>query len=345
VRIIMLTGDHPATARAIARQVGLSERAEVITGAEMAMLDDAALRERLRHVDLCARLKPEQKLRLVQLLREDGEVVAMTGDGVNDAPALKAADVGIAMGERGTDVAREAAALVLLDDSFASIVSAIRQGRRIYDNITKATRFVFAVHMPIIALALVPTLLHWPVLLMPVHIVLLELLIDPACSVVFEAEPAADDIMRRPPRAPSDSPFAAANLRYAVIQGLGFAGILLFGYSLLLGQGLDAAQGRSAVFIALVFGLFLLTLANRDLSRPALTRTPAKNPWLSRMFGGVALMLAIVISVPFLRDVMGLAVPGTASLLAAAGMLAVAIAWLELLRRTAHGSLRGASAR
>ncbi|MBN8714322.1 MAG: cation-translocating P-type ATPase [Xanthomonadales bacterium] len=336
VRIIMLTGDHPATARAIARQVGLSERAEVITGAEMAALDDAALRERLRHVDLCARLKPEQKLRLVQLLREGGEVVAMTGDGVNDAPALKAADVGIAMGERGTDVAREAAALVLLDDSFASIVTAIRQGRRIYDNITKATRFVFAVHMPIIALALVPALLHWPVLLMPVHIVLLELLIDPACSVVFEAEPADGNIMRRPPRAPSDSPFAAANLRHAVIQGLGFAGILLLGYGLLLGQDVAAAQGRSAVFIALIVGLFLLTLANRDLSRPALARAPAKNPWLMRMFGGVALMLAVVIGVPFFRGVMGLALPDAPMLLATVAMLAAAIVWLELLRRAAR---------
>ncbi|WP_350015751.1 cation-translocating P-type ATPase [Rhodanobacter sp. IGA1.0] len=336
IRIIMMTGDHPATARAIAREVGLSERAEVITGAEMAALDDVALRERLRRVDLCARLKPEQKLRLVQLLREGGEVVAMTGDGVNDAPALKAADVGIAMGERGTDVAREAAALVLLDDSFASIVSAIRQGRRIYDNITKATRFVFAVHMPIIALALVPTLLHWPVLLMPVHIVLLELLIDPACSIVFEAEPADDDIMRRPPRAASDSPFAAANLRFAVIQGLGFAGILLLGYGLLPGQGMDAAQSRSAVFIALIMGLFLLTLANRDLSHPMLARHPAKNPWLRRMFGAVTAMLVIVIGVPFFRGVMGLALPNAPLLLASAGMLLAAIAWLEFLRRATH---------
>ena len=336
IRIIMMTGDHPATARAIAREVGLSERAEVVTGVEMAALDDAALRERLHRVDLCARLKPEQKLRLVQLLREGGEVVAMTGDGVNDAPALKAADVGIAMGERGTDVAREAAALVLLDDSFASIVSAIRQGRRIYDNITKATRFVFAVHMPIIALALVPALLHWPVLLMPVHIVLLELLIDPACSIVFEAEPADDDIMRRPPRAASDSPFAAANLRFAVIQGLGFAGILLLGYGLLPGQGMDAAQSRSGVFIALIMGLFLLTLANRDLSHPMLARHPAKNPWLRRMFGAVTAMLVIVIGVPFFRGVMGLALPNAPLLLASAGMLLAAIAWLEFLRRATH---------
>ncbi|GAA0258256.1 hypothetical protein GCM10009126_24400 [Rhodanobacter caeni] len=333
IRIVMMTGDHPATARAIAREVGLSERAEVITGVEMAALDDAALRERLHRVDLCARLKPEQKLRLVQLLREGGEVVAMTGDGVNDAPALKAADVGIAMGERGTDVAREAAALVLLDDSFASIVGAIRQGRRIYDNITKATRFVFAVHMPIIALALVPTLLHWPVLLMPVHIVLLELVIDPACSVVFEAEPADEGIMRRPPRAPSDSPFAAANLRYAVIQGLGFAGILLLGFGLLTGWGVEAAHSRSAVFIALIVGLFLLTLANRDLAHPALARQRARNPWLPRMFGGVAAMLAVVIGLPFFRHVMGLSLPNASLLLASGGMLLAALAWLELLGR------------
>ena len=333
VRIIMLTGDHPATARSIAREVGLSERAEIMTGAEMAELDDAELRARLQRVDLCARLQHEQKLRLVQLLQQDGNVVAMTGDGANDAPALKAADDGIAMGERGTDVAREAAALVLLDDSFASIVTAIRQGRRIYDNITKATRFVFAVHMPIIALALVPILLHWPVLLMPVHIVLLELLIDPACSIVFEAEPEADDIMSRPPRARTASPFARANLQYAVIQGLGFAGILLLGYGLLLGQDIDAVQSRTAVFVALVIGLFLLTLGNRTISHPPLARMRIKNPWLPRMFGGVAVMLALVIGVPFLRGVMGLAVPDAVTLTSAAAILVIAIVWLETWRR------------
>ncbi|TAM62019.1 MAG: cation-translocating P-type ATPase [Rhodanobacter sp.] len=336
VRIIMLTGDHPATARAIARQVGLSERPEVITGPEIAMLDDAALRERMQRVDLCARMQPVQKLRLVQVLRQGGDVVAMTGDGVNDAPALKAADVGIAMGERGTDVAREAAALVLLDDSFASIVAAIRQGRRIYDNITKATRFVFAVHMPIIALALVPTMLHWPVLLMPVHIVLLELLIDPACSVVFESEPESAGSMTRPPRPASESPFASANLWYAVLQGVGFAGILLLGYALLLGRGDDPAQSRTAVFTTLVLGVFLLTLANRDLSRSLLASLTAANPWLPRMFGGVLAMLAVVIGVPFFRSVMQLAVPDLTLLVACAGMLGVAVIWLEVLRRTAR---------
>ena len=336
VRIIMLTGDHPATARAIARSVGLSERPEVITGAEIDALSDAALRERLGQVDLCARVQPVQKLRLVQMLRHDGSVVAMTGDGVNDAPALKAADVGIAMGERGTDVAREAAALVLLDDSFASIVAAIRQGRRIYDNVTRATRFVFAVHVPVIALALVPALLHWPMLMLPVNIMLLELLIDPACSIVFESEPESADIMRRPPRAPSASPFARANLRHAILQGLGLAIILLLGYGGLLGRGGDVAQSRTAVFMALVLGVFLLTLANRDRSRPLLAGLTAGNPWLARMAAGVLVMLSAVVGIPFLRAVMKLALPDPATLGACLLMLAATIAWLDTLRRLAR---------
>ncbi|HSF10317.1 MAG TPA: cation-translocating P-type ATPase [Nitrospirales bacterium] len=333
VRLIMMTGDHPATARAIASQVGLSERPEIMTGSDIAALSDAALCEKLQHVDLCARLQPEQKLRLVQVLKTDGEVVAMTGDGVNDAPALKAADVGIAMGERGTDVARESAALVLLDDSFASIVAAIRQGRRIYDNIGKATRFTFAVHMPIIMLVLVPAFLQWPVLLMPVHIVLLELLIDPACSIVFEAEPESPDLMTRPPRQVSASPFATANLTYAVIQGAGMAALLLLGHGVLVGQGVSETESRLAVFTGLVLGVFLLVLSNRDLSRPAIMGLAANNPWIKRMFGAVALLLIVVMTVPFLRGVMGFAPAGMHQLIASLLLLVGVSLWLETLRR------------
>lgn len=332
IRIIMLTGDHPATAMAIAREVGLSGRAEVITGAEIDTLDDSTLRERLRHIDVCARLKPVQKLRLVRLMREDGEVVAMTGDGVNDAPALKAADVGIAMGKRGTDVARESAALVLLDDSFASIVAAIRQGRRIYDNITKATRFVFAVHMPIIALTLIPSLLHWPILLMPVHIVLLELLIDPSCSIVFEAEPEADDIMQRPPRPIMESPFAAGNIGVAVVQGIGAAAILLIGHGSMLRWGIDATQSRTAIFIALILGMFALILANRHPDHPLMAHSGLRNRWLRPMFIGLLLMLALAIGVPYLRGVMALALPTLPSLIGAAILLVATFLWLEGLR-------------
>ena len=332
VRVVMMTGDHPATARAIAQQVGLSDRPEVITGAELEALDDAALAKRLRHVDLCARLKPQHKLRLVQLLRASGEVVAMTGDGVNDAPALKAADVGIAMGERGTDVAREAAALVLLDDSFARIVAAIRQGRRIDDNVRKATRSVFAVHVPIIALALVPTLLHWPVLLLPVHIVLLQLLIDPTCAVVLEADPEDSGCMERPPRPVSDSPFAIGPLAFSVFQGLGVAAVLLGGQAWLASQGWSSAQSRTVVFCTLVLCVMLLTLANRDLSRPALLGVTSLNPWLWRMAAAMGLLLAAVLGMAWLRNLMGMALPGAAGLWVAAGLLALCMVWLELVR-------------
>ena len=333
VRVIMMTGDHPATARAIAQQVGLSDRPDVITGAELEALDDAALAERLRHVDLCARLEPEHKLRLVQRLRSSGEVVAMTGDGVNDAPALKAADVGIAMGERGTDVAREAAALVLLDDSFARIVAAIRQGRRIDSNIRKAVRFTFAVHIPIIALVLGPTLLQWPAFLLPVHIVLLQLLIDPTCAVVLEADPEDSGCMERPPRPVSDSPFAIGPLAFSVFQGLGVAAVLLGGQAWLASQGWSSAQSRTVVFCTLVLCVMLLTLANRDLSRPALLGVTSPNPWLWRMAAAMGLLLAAVLGMAWLRNLMGMALPGAAGLWVAAGLLALCMVWLELVRR------------
>jgi P-type Ca2+ transporter type 2C len=327
VRVVMMTGDHPVTACAIARQVGLSERAQVVTGDEMNALDDRELLRRLRQADICARLRPEHKLRLVKLLRADGQVVGMTGDGVNDAPALKAADVGIAMGERGTDVAREAAALVLLDDSFARIVEALRQGRRIYDNIRKATAFVFAVHLPVIALTLLPSLLQWPAMLWPLHIVLLELLIDPACSLVFEAEAEDAKLMERPPRPASDSPFTLSRLLPAMIQGAGLAAALLVFQAWSIGQGWEAQQSRTVVFGVLVVNVMLLVLANRGgRSVTGLGR----NPWLARMALAVAMLLFLVLGWSWLRGLLGLALPNQSALLAAAVLLACSWGWLLL---------------
>jgi len=342
VRVLMLTGDHPVTAQAIAREIGLSERADVLTGAEIAQLGDASLIERLRQVDICARLRPEQKLRLVRLLQQSGEVVAMTGDGVNDAPALKAADIGVAMGERGTDVAREAAALVLLDDSFASIVRAIRQGRRIYDNVGKATAFVFAVHVPIIVLALLPALLHWPVILAPVHIVLLELLIDPASSMVFQAEPGNPDLMRRPPRPRAHTPFAPGRLMYAMLQGAGLATLLIAGCAVLLVQGGGAAQQvRAAGFAGLLVGLFLLAMAESSVG---FLHRKRRNPWLKWMLLGVVVCIAAVLGIPPLRTLMGLALPNAQTVMAIGAMVAASGAWLALLKMSARGSRsRGAA--
>jgi len=193
-------------------------------------MDDATLQERIKSTTIFARVVPEQKLRLVNALKANGEVVAMTGDGVNDAPALKAAHIGVAMSKRGTDVAREAAAPVLLDDDFSSIVQVVRLGRRIYDNIRKALTYIIAVHVPIAGMALLPLLFGWPLVLLPIQIVFLELIIDPATSVVFEAEPEPAEIMKRPPRDPQEPMFGKRGLLIGVLQGIGVLAVMLVVY-------------------------------------------------------------------------------------------------------------------
>jgi P-type Ca2+ transporter type 2C len=202
IRVMMITGDYPGTAKKIAREIGLHSPCAVITGQELNQMGDGELLGRIQTVNIFARVVPEQKLRLVNALKKNGEIVAMTGDGVNDAPALKAAQIGIAMGGRGTDVARESADLVLLDDDFASIVQAVKQGRRIYDNLKKAMAYTLAIHVPIAGMSLIPVVFKWPLVLLPIHIAFLHLIIDPACSVVFEAEPPEAEVMKRSPRNP-----------------------------------------------------------------------------------------------------------------------------------------------
>ena len=213
----VITGDHPATAVSIARQAGITADGQVMTGAELMALDDEALAKRLADTRVFCRVRPEQKLRLVQAFRARGDIVAMTGDGVNDAPALKAAHIGVAMGARGTDVAREAAALVLLNDDFSSLVTAVRYGRRVFANLRKAIVFVVAVHVPIVGLSILPVMFGWPMLLMPVHILFLQLIIDPACSVVFEAEPLEADAMNVPPRPHDQGEFALPTLHRGIM--------------------------------------------------------------------------------------------------------------------------------
>jgi P-type Ca2+ transporter type 2C len=199
IKIIMITGDYPETAKNIAKQIGLKNPGETITGEEFDMMSDDELLNRLKTVTVFSRMVPTQKLRIVEALKENGEIVAMTGDGVNDAPALKSAHIGIAMGKRGTDVSREASDIVLLNDSFASLISGIKAGRTIFDNLRKAVAYILSIHIPIAGLALLPIMLEWPLVLYPVHVVFLEFIIDPACSVLFEAEPAEKNVMKRPP--------------------------------------------------------------------------------------------------------------------------------------------------
>ena len=265
IRVVMITGDYAATARSIATQAGIAA-GDVLTGTDLAALDDTALAERLKTVTVFARIMPEQKLRIVQAFKADGDIVAMTGDGVNDAPSLKAAHIGIAMGKRGTDVAREASAMVLLDDDFGSIVQSVRLGRRIYDNIRKAMAFIFAVHVPIAGLALLPLLFGMPILFGPIHIALLEMVIDPVCALVFEAEREEDDIMHRPPRDPAEPLFSLPMVAWSVFQGgLAFA-MLATVFLVESGSGMPEAEVRALIFFALIAEIVALILVNRSFS-------------------------------------------------------------------------------
>ena len=297
IRIAMITGDHPATAAAIARQAGLAD-APVATGLEIAALDDAALRAPVREVAVFARVLPEQKLRIVEALKAAGEVVAMTGDGVNDAPALKAAHIGVAMGQRGTDVAREAAAVVLLHDDFGDIVRTIRTGRRIFDNLRKAMGFVLAIHLPIAGLAFLPLALGLPPLLGPLHIAFLEMVVDPVCSIAFEAEPEEADAMSRPPRDPAAPLLSARLVAWSVVQGVvGFAapgGAYLLG----LWRGMPEDELRSFVFAALVLTAVALTLVNRTSSASPLAALRRPNTTLAAVLAGAGLILLVVLAVP-----------------------------------------------
>ncbi|HEX8908450.1 MAG TPA: cation-translocating P-type ATPase, partial [Anaeromyxobacteraceae bacterium] len=342
VRVVMITGDAPETARAIAHRIGLPH-ADVLTGAALAALPQGELAARVRGgASVFARVVPEQKLQLVQALRAGGEVVAMTGDGVNDAPALKAAHIGVAMGGRGTDVAREAAGLVVTDDDFTSIVGAVRLGRRIYENLRRAMAYVVAVHIPIAGLALVPVLLGWPIALFPVHIVFLELIIDPACSLAFEAEPGEPGLMRRPPRRPGAPLFDRRIVVTSLLQGASVLAATLLAFRFGIDHTGGEASGRALAFAALVGGNVTLILVNRSWERSVLATLATRNVAAWSVVVGATLAVAAALSVPFLRNLFrfGPAAAGDLALAAAAG--AASLAWFELVKWLRPGWLRTA---
>ena len=301
IRVVMITGDYPATAQVIAGRAGL-DAGRTIDGRSLESLDDAALRESIRTTSVFARIMPEQKLRLVQALKADGEVVAMTGDGVNDAPALRAAHIGVAMGGRGTDVAREASAIVLLDDDFGSIVRTIRLGRRIYDNLRKASAYIVAVHIPIAGLALLPLLFGLPFMLSPIHIAFLEMVIDPVCSIAFEAETEERDLMQRPPRAADSRLLSPPMMVFSLAQGglalVALAVVLVVG----LGRDMPADELRALMFTSLVLINVGLIVVNRSFSSSLSVALRRPNFFLWFLLSLVAGVLTIALTWPPAMD-------------------------------------------
>lgn len=333
IRVVMITGDYPGTAINIARRIGLSPSDKVITGPELSQMGDDELKDKVRSCSIYARMVPEQKLRLVKALKENGEVVAMTGDGVNDAPALKAADIGVAMGARGTDVAREASSIVLLDDDFSSIVSAVRQGRRIFDNLRKAMAYIFAVHVPIAGLSLVPVLFGLPLVLKPVHIAFLELIIDPSCSVVFEMEPEEADIMNRPPRDPSKPLFGAELIKKGVLQGLTVLLCTLaasFAAAYLLGR--SAGEVRAVAFASLVLSNLGLIATNRSWSGKAGSSGKWANPAFKWVMVGSLVFLAFTLWTPSLNSLFSFQKIGFTDISLSVMAASVGTLWFELTK-------------
>jgi len=302
IKVIMITGDYPATAVNIAKRIGLEPIHRIVTGQELLEMDDMALMENIENINVFARIMPEQKLRIVDMLKKKGEIVGMTGDGVNDAPALKSAHIGIAMGERGTDVARESADIVLLDDDISSIVKGIETGRTIFDNLKKTVSYIISVHVPIIGMSLFPVLMGLPLVLGPVHIVFLEMIIDPACSTVFEAEPSERGIMEKPPRKLNESLLDGRTFLFSILQGVVVFGVVFTIFLLALARGHDEARSRAITFITLIISNICLILANRSRVDTAFSKTLFSNRPLIYVVSGALIFLFFVIINPFLQN-------------------------------------------
>ena len=332
IRVVMITGDYPLTAQNIGRQIGLKSVEKCMTGPELDGMSDDQLKGRIKGVNIFARVVPEQKLRIVNTLKAAGEIVAMTGDGVNDAPALKSADIGIAMGGRGTDVARESASLVLLDDDFASIVGGVKMGRRIFDNLKKAIAYIFAIHVPIAGISVIPVLLGWPLILLPVHIVFLELVIDPACSVVFESEPEEKHVMKRKPREMNKRLFDKNAAVLSLLQGFVVLAIIVVVFVSALNRGLGEDGARTMAFATIVMANLALILTNRSWTHTLIETFRTRNNSFWWILGGALLALGLVLYVPQLRSLFQFSALQPVDLIICLVAAVASMAWFEVYK-------------
>ncbi len=311
IAVKMITGDYPDTAAAIGRKIGLQNSDEVLTGNAIDKLTDEELTLRLKTVSVFARVIPENKLRIIQLLKASGEIVAMTGDGVNDGPALKAAHIGVSMGKRGSELARSASSLVLINDDLSGMLAAVASGRTIYKNLKNAIRYIITIHLPLISIVTLPLLLGWrfPELFTPIHVIFLELLMGPTCSIVFENEPAHGNEMHEPPRKSTVSLFTWRELSYSLLQGAIIGGIILSMVYVAMLQGYNENICRTLAFTALVISNMLLTLTGRSDSMPFLESLKRKNKLVPIILSITTLLLIILLTVPAAMNLFGFELP------------------------------------
>jgi Ca2+-transporting ATPase len=331
ISVKMITGDHIETALAIAHQIQLDHQVKVLTGEEVIHLSKEALQEQVKHVDIFARMFPEAKLKVVDALKDNGEVVSMTGDGVNDGPALKAAHIGIAMGLRGSGVAKSAASLILSDDDLSHMTEAVALGRKIYDNLKKAIQYIVSIHLPIILIVLLPLLLMWKLKLIfsPVHVIFLELIMGPTCSIIYENEPMEPDTMQRPPRQPEATFLSLKQLMVSIVQGLMITGACLgIGYYYIQ-QGANDTTVRTVIFITLLFSNIFLTLVNRSFVHSIFKTIRYKNNLIPIIISVTLLFIAASIYVPFIRDIFLLTTISVSSIISCALVAMVGTFWIE----------------
>jgi Ca2+-transporting ATPase len=334
ISLKMITGDFPETALAIASQIGLSDNKEVLTGNEILLYDNNTLREKVKNVDIFARMFPEAKLKVIDALKENGEVVAMTGDGVNDGPALKSAHIGIAMGTRGSEVAKSAAALILTDDDLSHMVDAVAAGRKIYDNLKKAIQYIVSIHIPIILIVVLPLILAWhfTTIFTPVHVIFLELIMGPTCSIIYENEPMEPSTMQRKPLIMGTSFLSFKQLSMSLIQGLFITGgCLLLGFYYLQNQASNETV-RTFIFITLLFSNIFLTLINRSFRFTILKTFFYKNNLVVLILVFSAMMIFLFLFVPYLRNIFGLSLLSFREIAVCMLVALISTGWVEVYK-------------
>jgi Ca2+-transporting ATPase len=332
IMVKIVTGDNAETTTAIAKQIDFKGFEHSMSGNELMLLSDVELQEKVKNTNLFTRMFPEAKLRIINALKANNEIVAMTGDGVNDGPALKAAHIGIAMGKKGTEIAKEAASLILFDDDFSKMIDAIAMGRRIYTNLKKAIQYIISIHIPIILTVFIPLALGWmyPNILSPVHIIFLELIMGPTCSIIFENEPMEENTMQNKPRPFTASFFNWNELTISIIQGLVITAGSLLIYQYAVSQGLNENQTRTMVFIVLITANIFLTLVNRSFYYSILTTLKYKNNLVPLMIGISVFITSLLLFVPYLTAFFGFATLTNFQITSAILIGFISVIWYEI---------------